>query len=628
MKKNKIIFLFILVILNCGYAQNLKFANYLFENRAYVDASKLFLQTNNKTQDIYEKLADCYYFNTKIEEAAKWYKILMEKHEATVAPTYFFRYAQALQGVNNYDQAKIWLTKYHSKTSEQKNVENINFDALLKANNHSIYSVSAIARNTEAIDFGGAFYNGKLVFASTRSGGKAYKWNNLPYLDLYQADIDSLGGLVNIEPFSSAINTKLHESNAVFTKDGKTMYFTRNNENHSSTIKSNKKIRRLKIYKAEFENGEWGNVQELPFNSDSYSVMHPALSDDEKQLYFSSDMPGTIGLFDLFVVDINDGDSYSLPKNLGAKINTEQLEQFPFYSNDTLYYSSNGHLGLGGLDVFKSANSKEGFSIPENLNKDINSNLDDFGFVVNDSASIGYVSSNRKGGQGNDDIYKFTKKKALLVINGIVKSSKDLKPIPYAVVAVLDKDNKVVKEIQANEEAKFKVKLKLDTPYIIKASHKHYVSNGYVVDSKNKENPKNIEILLDLYEAVDKNIVKINKKVQIKHEPIYFDLNSSYLTPSAKQILDDIVAVISKYPDMKIQCASHTDSRASHRYNQWLSDRRAKRTADYIISKGISASRITKQGFGETELVNKCADNVKCTESEHSLNRRSEFVLE
>jgi len=339
-------------------------------------------------------------------------------------------------------------------------------------------------------------------------------------------------------------------------------------------------------------------------------------------------MPGTIGLFDLFVVDINEGNSYSLPKNLGAKINTEQLEQFPFYSSDTLYYSSNGHLGLGGLDVFKSSNSKEGFSIPENLNKDINSNLDDFGFVVNDSTSMGYVSSNRKGGQGHDDIYKFTKRKPLLVINGIVKSSKDLKPIPYAMVTVLDKDNKVIKEIQTKEDAKFKVKLKLDTPYTIKASHKHYLSNEHVVDPKNKENPRNIEILLDLYEAVDKNIVKINKKVQIKHEPIYFDLDSSYLTPSAKQILDDIVTVISKYPDMKIQCASHTDSRASHRYNQWLSDRRAKRTADYIISKGISASRITKQGFGETELVNKCADNVKCTEPEHSLNRRSEFVLE
>lgn len=628
MKKNKVIFLFILFIINYGYAQDLQFANYLFENRAYVDASKLFLQTNNKTQDIYEKLADCYYFNTKIEEAAKWYQVLMEKHEATVAPTYFFRYAQALQGLKNYDEAKIWLNKYNSKVTKKSDIEQINFDALLNTDGKSIYSVSTIDENTEDIDFGGTFFKDQLVFASTRSGGKAYKWNNLPYLDLYQAEIDSLGGLVNIVPFSSTINTKLHESNAVFTKDGKTMYFTRNNDNHSSTIKNDKKVRRLKIYKAEFENGEWGSIKELPFNSDSYSVMHPALSDDEKQLYFSSDMPGTIGLFDLFVVDINEGDSYSLPKNLGAKINTEQLEQFPFYSSDTLYYSSNGHLGLGGLDVFKSTNSKEGFTIPENLNKDINSNLDDFGFVVNDSTSIGYVSSNRQGGQGNDDIYKFTKQKPLLVIHGIVKSSKDLKPIPYSLVTILDKDNNVIKEIQTNEDATFEVKLQQDTPYVIKASHKHYISNTYIVDPNNKENPRDIEIFLDLYEAVDKNIVKINKKVQIKHEPIYFDLDSSYLTPSAKQILDSIVEVISKYPDMKIQCASHTDSRASHQYNQWLSERRAKRTAEYIISKGISSSRITKQGFGETELVNKCSDNVKCTEPEHSLNRRSEFVLE
>ena len=609
-------------------AQNLKQANHLFENRAYLDAALLFEQEKNKTQEVLEKLGDCYYFNTQMESALKWYDLLIEEYSNTINPSYLFRYSQALKGIKKYKKSGKYLALYEkSKIIETETFKKEKLAQLLKEKPTVKYTVTKLLANTEESDFAGFIHGNKLIFSSTRTGGKLYEWNNKSYLDLYEADIDKYGELQNIKPFSEALNSKKHESNAVITKDGNTIYFTRNN-----LLKSfkNNKVNNLKIYKGRRVDNEWTNIKELPFNNSEYSVEHPVLNSDETQLYFSSDMPGTLGSFDLFVVAINDDGTYGEPKNLGSEINTEHREQFPVISNDTLYFSSDGHTGFGGLDIFKSIISNNGFSRPVNLNIPINSSLDDFGLIKSDDLGLGYFSSNREGGEGGDDIYKVKFKSKfinkLITQKGIVRDEKTLEPLPNTVLTLINEDDVIVEQITADENGAFQFEIEKGTSYIIKAQNKLYLPKNTSIKINN-DNPSDLDILMQSYVVVEEKIIVKNNKTQIKHDPIYFDLNSSYIRKDAIPILNKIIEIIKKYPEINVECGSHTDSRASADYNNWLSQRRAKKTAEYLINNGISPDRITQNGFGETQLVNECSDGKACSETKHQLNRRTEFVL-
>lgn len=392
MMKKLFVTLFILLVSIPLIAQNLKRANSLFERKSFVEAAKLYETEEPKTQEIYEKLGDCYFFNSEMKQASLYYKILVSNYKDSVKPIYLFRYSQTLKGINNIDEANKWLLQYQEiKNSESnQNIENGIFFKDLNNDSKILYRLFNISSNSTSSDFGAAFNNNTIVFSSARNKGALYDWNNQPYLDLFQAEKNESGDLLNVVNFSNDINTKMHESNAVFTKDGKTMYFTRNNFIHGKKGKDQHKISHLKIYKAEFLNDQWTNITELPFNSDSYSTEHPALSPDEKQLYFASDMPGTIGSFDIFVVSINSDGTYGSPKNLGPFINTEFREQFPFISStNTLFFASDGHFGYGSLDIFKSEFKNNNYSKPINLGKPINSNLDDFALIFDDNNNIG-----------------------------------------------------------------------------------------------------------------------------------------------------------------------------------------------------------------------------------------------
>uniref|UniRef100_UPI0035668F83 hypothetical protein n=1 Tax=Lutibacter sp. TaxID=1925666 RepID=UPI0035668F83 len=421
-------------------AQNLRRANNLFEKRAYVDAAELYLAEEFKTQEINEKLGDCYFFNNKMQEAAKWYGITIKMYENKIDPIYFYRYSQALKGINKFDEADKWLKTYNEKkniASESSNSTLQYFEALNK-NIKRPYIVQPLSINSTGSDFGVATFGNKIVFASTRNNGPNYDWNNQPYLDLFQADVNSENNISNITAFSESINTKMHESNAVFTADGKTMYFTRNNFIDGKKGKDENKITHLKIYKAQLINNIWTNITELPFNSNNYSTEHPALSADDKKLYFASDMPGSLGSFDIYVVDINADGTYTTPKNLGSTVNTPQREQFPYVSSkNILYFASDGHIGLGGLDIFKSEINGDKYSEPINLSNVINSSADDFAFIIDEENETGYFASNRKGGMGDDDIYSFTQTKQYF-IEGFVQNKTSLDLLPGALVTLFD----------------------------------------------------------------------------------------------------------------------------------------------------------------------------------------------
>ncbi|HCE56157.1 MAG TPA: hypothetical protein DER05_14655 [Lutibacter sp.] len=630
MKKILLILLIFPLTSQLTVAQNLKRANHLFEKRAYLNAAEWFLNEEPKTQEVLEKLADCYYFNTKMSEAEPWYKMLLETYEANVDQTYLFRYSQALKGVNKFTEADKWYQKYLTKkqmTPAEKQ-ETLPFFEALNSEIRKPYIVHKVSVNSTFSDFGTAYFGDKVVFASTRNSGKLYDWNNQPYLDLYKADVTSNQDLANVVPFSESINTEIHESNAVFTKDGKTMYFTRNNIPSGKKSIAKNKVNHLKIYKAQFVNNEWTNIAELPFNGNDYSVEHPALSPDEKQLYFASDMPGTIGSFDLFVADINADGTYGIPKNLGPKINTEMREQFPFVSaKNRLYFASDGHFGLGGLDIFKSEIADENFSNPTNLSDIINSNLDDFAFVIDEENEIGYFSSNREGGVGDDDIYRFTKKK-IYAVHGFVMDKNSLESLPGTLISLFDKNNELVNKMIVGEDASYLFEIENNKSYKLVGSRKLYVPAEVEFSTNLKGDiDKNIQLLMELYTDVEKEIVVENGKTQIKINPIYFDFDKWNIRPDAALELNNVVNIMKKYPDMAIEIGAHTDARGSDEYNLKLSHKRAKSVMDYLISQGISENRLKSEGFGESQPLNHCTQPKMCTRAQYSINRRCEFVI-
>jgi len=630
MKKILLILLIFPLTSQLTVAQNLKRANLLFEKRAYLNAAELFLNEEPKTQEVLEKLADCYYFNTKMSEAEPWYKMLLQTYEANVDPTYLFRYSQALKGVKKFTEADKWYQKYLTKKqmAPAEKQETLPFFEALNSVIRKPYVVHKVSVNSMFSDFGTAYFGDKVVFASTRNSGKLYDWNNQPYLDLYKADVTSNQDLANVVPFSESINTEIHESNAVFTKDGKTMYFTRNNIPSGKKSIAKNKVNHLKVYKAQFVNNEWTNISELPFNGNDFSVEHPALSPDEKQLYFASDMPGSIGSFDLFVADINANGTYGTPKNLGPKINTEMREQFPFVSTkNRLYFASDGHFGLGGLDIFKSEISDESFSNPTNLSDIINSNLDDFAFVIDEENEIGYFSSNREGGIGDDDIYRFTKKK-IYAVHGFVKDKNSLEPLPGTLVSLFDKNNELVNKMIVGEDASYSFEIENNKAYKLVGSRKLYVPAEIEFSTNLKGDiDKNIQLLMELYTDVEKEIVVENGKTQIKINPIYFDFDKWNIRTDAALELNNVVNIMKKYPDMAIEIGAHTDARGSDEYNMKLSHKRAKSVMDYLISQGISENRLKSEGFGESQPLNGCVRPKMCKEIDYSINRRCEFVI-
>ena len=406
------------------------------------------------------------------------------------------------------------------------------------------------------------------------------------------------------------------------------MYFTRNNYASGKKIRDKNKVTHLKIYKAQFVNNEWTNITELPFNSSDYSVEHPALSPDEKQLYFASDMPGAIGSFDLFVTDINADGTYGAPKNLGSKINTDQREQFPFVSSDNiLYFASDGHFGMGGLDIFKSEISDEKFFTPINLSNVINSNLDDFAIVINETNEKGYFSSNREGGMGDDDIYRFTKEKTYL-IHGLVQDKNSLEILPGSLVSLLDENNNLINEMVVGDDAKYSFDIENNKSYKIKGTLKLYVPSvvEFSSDAKGDIN-KNILLLIESYDDAEQNIVTDKGKTQIKINPIYFDFDKWNIRPDAAIELNNVVALMMKHSEMQLEIGAHTDARGSDAYNLKLSDKRAKSVLEYLIGKGISENKLKSVGYGETQPLNNCVEPNMCSEAEYSINRRCEFVL-
>ncbi len=642
--KNSILVCFLMIgFFSFSQKVQLKKADAKYEQFHYVNAIKTYEKVANKgykSVELFSKLGDSYYFQSNLNEANKWYEQLFALNQK-VDSEYYFRYAQTLKSIGDYKKADEMMAAFDK-------LNNADLRALLAKNqinyleeikkNSGRYRVQNAGINSEYSDYGASFYKSTLVFTSARDTGgvfvKKHNWTNQSYTNLYGSIVTENGNLAEPEKFSKKIDTRYHESTPVFTNDGMTMYFTRNNFLNGKKGRDSKKTILLKLYKATRVGDSWDNVIELPFNSDEYNCAHPALSPDEKTLYFSSNMPGSKGMSDIYKVAILSDGSFGTPVNLGGSINTEARETFPFISNNNeLYFASDGHPGLGGLDVFITQLKEDGtHGKIKNVGAPVNSNSDDFAFIMDTATKNGFFSSNRKEDNlGFDDIYKCTEivpiqKDCEQSLNGIIVNVETQSPIAGVKVVLYDLNYLKINEVVTDIDGKYDFgQVDCETKYRLKAEIAEYAPNEITVLT-----PKDTGITSTVTELTP-NLQPLQVGRDLRKtlgiDIIYFDLDKSNIRPDAAVELAKILEVMKEYPTLEIDVRSHTDSRQTSKYNINLSERRAKSTIQWLIDNGIEAKRLTGKGYGETQLLNNCADDVPCSEEEHQANRRSEFII-
>ena len=630
-----------------GFAQaGLNTAGKGYDRWAYMDAIKMYEKVFNKgfsNQELVEKLGNAYYFNGRYSEAQKYYqKLFSEYNLSDVSQEYLYRYAHTLQNVGDSKEAKKYYDLFVEKAGSEAQISKIRkneafLQKQIQENSGRTGEISNLAINTPYADYGSFVHNNIFYYTSAKDTGnlavKRHSWTGDAFTSLYTANSENLETDTKSTRIKGKVKTKLNEASAVVTQDGQTMYFTRNNIVKGKRRYDADKNTKLKIFRAEQVDGKWSNITELPFNSDQFNTAHPALSNDEGTLYFSSDRPGGFGGGDLWKVTIN-GESYGTPENLGEGINTEERETFPFVTpNNELYFSSNGRVGLGGLDVYAAQIKEDNkYGSVQNVGAPINSEFDDFAYYINKETKQGFFSSNREGGKGNDDIYSFTELRSLVLdcnqmLHVKVKDGSTGELIDDAKVTLADQLY-AVKGTSNQYNAptyNFNHTFECGDIYNLKGEKEGYITQEIKVTLPNENGITEAEIILEPAKIPLKpgdDLFKV-----LKLNPIYFDLDKYYIRPDAALELAKVFAVLEEYPTMKIDIRSHTDSRQTHKYNETLSANRAKSTAEWLISNGINRNRLTWKGYGETQLVNGCADGVDCSEAEHQMNRRSEFII-
>ena len=610
-----------------------KKADKQFSKLEFVKAAESYkkLINNGKSSDyVVAQLAECYYniFNTV--EAEKWYATLAEDSSD---PDIIFKYSQMLKANGKYKLSNKWMNKF----VELRPADN-RATSFLKNPNYlpkiiskgKRFNVQNLDINSEYSDFGGTLNNNKLYITSSRNTvglfdlGRwitqriNYGWNNEPYLDIYSFDVTESGSYLNEDYLGSNINTKYHEGLASFDNEGN-MYISRESFYENEYVKdpeSNNITSLIGIYK--ITKGE-KNVVALNINSVEYSVKNPSVSSDGKTLYFSSDMPGGFGNFDIYKGDIDEQGNINNVENLGQKVNTEGQEMFPFIGDkNNLYFSSDSQLGLGGLDVFFTKEVDGKWASVRNVGIPVNSNADDFAFNMNEATGEGFVSSNRSGGKGSDDIYSIKRLIPIcdVLLTANVMDAKTKLSIDSATTSISDNEGNIASTKTSSNEGVSEFMLVCDEAGKLIVSKEGY--NSKIVDLKiSNEEFTSIDVMLD---PIEKIIVA--EKIELN--TIYFDFDKSNIKAEAAFELDKLVQIMNKYPEMTVSIESHTDSKGPSSYNQRLSERRAKTTSQYVISKGIDSSRLSSAGKGESSPVVDCTN---CSKDEDQLNRRSEFII-
>ncbi|GGK83939.1 cell envelope biogenesis protein OmpA [Rufibacter glacialis] len=641
-----------------GGCQTTRKADRLYENFDYTLAIEEYQEVfAKKDADLQgaQRLADSYRLTGRTNEAEQWYAKVVAMPEADPINTYYF--AEALRSNGKYFEAKTQYQNYAMKVpaeAAKANAKAQACDAALKLMEEppSAIVVNETAINSGNADFSPTVYGNGILFASDRGGNVSnakdkdagtYGWTGRPYLQMFyaQRNQDSTWQMPAIA--GSTLNSAYHDGPAVLDTAQTTLYFTRTNMvekkekdvnvDPTSWVKkplSSGYVNRLEIFSARRNGSSWADVKPFAHNKvEEYSVGHPAISPDGQVLYFVSDKPGGYGETDIYYSELQADGTWGQPMNAGNMINTAGKEMFPgFDQSGNLYFSSDTHTGFGGLDVFKTKGSRATWAKPENLRAPVNSPKDDFGMVFMRGAAnaqVGYLSSNRDSNNGTDDIYSFKLlSNAILFVTTLervqVKGKRAInQPLADVRLKLTPKEtnDSVVAFSDRNGEYKFGV-MKGTTYDLIGDKFGYLTQSALVaIDTVKLADTTRVTLIFD----------KSQKNQAIAIENIYYDLDKWNIRPDAAVELDKVVQMLKDNPSIKIELGSHTDSREGHGYNQLLSERRAQSAVEYLVSKGIARNRLTWKGYGETMLINGCADGVECTEDQHQLNRRTEFKI-
>ncbi|WP_298346061.1 OmpA family protein [uncultured Algibacter sp.] len=621
----------------CALAQNdmIKKADNLFNNFAFVQATNAYqdlVDDGINTDYAIRQIADSYAYMRNPDSAVVYYKKAVKQNHVPIE--YYYNYSQALRGVKDYETSREWMKQFKESGGDIKEEKYLKDSDFLNSifNSKKQYFLKDVKFNSKYSDFGAYEHDGKIYFASSRDKGDLKKhtnsWDEEPFLNVYAIDKDDNDSIINGKSkLKGKVNSVYHDGPITITKDGKTMYFSRTDFIKNVLGRNGEGISNLKIYKASLINGKWKNIKELPFNSNHFSNGHPALSPDGSKLYFASDRSGGIGGSDIYYVEINNGD-YSKPKNLGPIINTNKNERFPFVNSEgALFFSSDGHPGLGLLDVFGTVSDENNTILSViNLGTPVNSSKDDFSFFMNEDGLSGYFASNRKGGVGKDDIYAYDRIPQLN-LNGTVYDNINSAPIDDATVTLINNKDDIVGTYKTNNKGQYAITIDRDSEYLIKVNKDDFIDSENSVSSKNIDrNVKTITTDFSL-NPIPKQLDETEKTIALS--PIYYDYNSSKIRNEDIQVLNNILnSMLNTHPNMTIKIESYSDSRGSTDYNRKLSLKRANSAYNYLISNGVNPARIIdSKGYGEENLINNCDVTSNCTEAEHQLNRRTQFVI-
>lgn len=608
-----------------------KRADTLFNKFSFVKAAEVYkeLIANNYNKDYATRqLADCYAFLRDPNNASRYYKSVVKQENVPIE--YYYKYAQSLRGMKKYDESQEWLQRYKDSggvVNANDYSKDINFITSVFGAKQQ-YFLDKVRFNSKFSDFGAFEHDGKVYFASSRDEGVAikrlYGWNEQPFLDVYVTEVGAKRNVDHTAKVKGDINSIYHDGPVTITKDGRTMYFSRNNYKDNVEVKDKKGLTNMKLYRATLRDSIWTDIEDLSINSDEFSTQHAALNSDDTKLYFTSDRPGGYGGSDIWVVNITPDGTLTDPKNVGEVVNTESAEGFPFINNEgTLFFSSDGHTGLGLLDIFGTIKGENDEIVDIiNLGVPVNSNKDDFSFTMNPNGVTGYFASNRTGGRGDDDIYAFHRVPTLQV-EGVVTDAINTKPIPKSIITLFDDKNNQIAYMETDENGFYQINIDRNKDYKIVASQKKYIDDYRNFTSKNIQTELTT-ITANLLLNPLPDVIKLAEL-----NTIYFDYDKHNIREDAALELDKIVNLMTNdYPEMVIRIESHTDSRGTLSYNDKLSIDRANSTYDYLISKGIDPSRITEhKGYGERRLTNGCESGAKCEEEAHQLNRRTQFIV-
>lgn len=633
--KNKYIIIAVVALMAFSGCTSIRNAERLYQSFDYVKAipqyEKIAAKENKHSALALTRLGDINRLSSHFEQSAEWYKkaIATNNVEADV----YLNYGQVLRSLGRYEEAIVQFEKYSQLNPSDKRAKLYTEycqQLLDKKEVVEIYDVVNVkGLNSPYSDFSPVMMNDQVVFTSDRSSGtgaRMYGWTGAYYLDLFKAgmpDYNNPDKELNPTPelLSHDINMAFHDGPASFSKDSKTIYFTRvfrkNGELDTSRFYTNK----LKIFISNNDGNQWSKPEPFYINNDDYSVGHPAISYDGKTMYFVSDMPGGNGGTDIYSVELVNGVWTNL-KNLGTDINTFGNEMFPYIdSTGSMYFASDGHPGLGSLDLFKSTLNAGKWTKPENLKEPVNSSADDFAFCkLKEGKAL--FSSNRQGGKGGDDIYmgSVIKYADSVLISGLVKDRTSGELLTNATVLVWNTNKDEVLILKTNQNGEYSTYLKPGASYIFKS-----VKQGYTTDCLTSNIPQFTRE--DKMKNRDLLLVKLQLEEKFKLENVFYDFDKWNIRPDAATELNRLVDFLNQNPGVSVELGSHTDSRGTHKYNERLANRRAESAVKYIVDKGISRKIITAKGYGETRLVNNCVDGVECTDQQHQDNRRTEVKI-